>query len=243
MRNYRRFRAKKLGRESRPLLAANPGRPVFPKRVSCSTPPTAPRRIAAMRSIPGAIEGSRDMVGFPGSQGACHLGRDFGRSPEDRFPDGSDGGRGEARGPQWGRHDGSMTKGSNLDHFMCEICAAICPPLPLAGGRGGGCSGFTEEAPVAQATIRRSPPQPSPAKAGEGGELRGGGDYAAGRRARAAQETARRGNYAAMASAESSACDDVTDPKMPPCALIIASPASWKCGKYEPQQSESTMQR
>ena len=25
-----------------------------------------------VRSIPGAIEGSRDMVGFPGSQGACH---------------------------------------------------------------------------------------------------------------------------------------------------------------------------
>jgi hypothetical protein len=60
---------------------------------------------------------------------------------------------------------------------------------------------------------------------GRAGRLRGGGDYAA------------------MASAESSACDDVTDPKMPPCALIIASPASWKCGKYEPQQSESTMQR
>jgi hypothetical protein len=59
----------------------------------------------------------------------------------------------------------------------------------------------------------------------------------------AAEEAARRRNYAAMARAESSACDDVTEPKMPPCALIIARPASWKCGKYEPQQSESTMQR
>ena len=37
--------------------------------------------------------------------------------------------------------------------------------------------------------------------------------------------------------------EEETQPKMPPCAAIIASPASWNCGKYEAQQSPSTMQR
>jgi hypothetical protein len=31
-----------------------------------------------------------------------------------------------------------------------------------------------------------------------------------------------------------------TQPKMPPCALIIFSPTSWNSGKYEPTQSART---
>src|SRR5262245_24859756 len=34
-----------------------------------------------------------------------------------------------------------------------------------------------------------------------------------------------------------------TEPKMPPCALIILRPMSWNSGKYDAQQSDSTMQR
>ena len=30
-----------------------------------------------------------------------------------------------------------------------------------------------------------------------------------------------------------------TQPKMPPCALIISRPMRWNSGKYEPTQSES----
>ena len=37
--------------------------------------------------------------------------------------------------------------------------------------------------------------------------------------------------------------ESVTQPKMPPCALIIAQAHSWNSGKYEPQQSPGTMQR
>src|SRR5687768_450537 len=52
---------------------------------------------------------------------------------------------------------------------------------------------------------------------------------------------------AKIAQSESSAAricgEAVTQPKMPPCALIIASPAAWNSGKYEAQQSDSTMQR
>ena len=33
--------------------------------------------------------------------------------------------------------------------------------------------------------------------------------------------------YAATAMADNSYCEDATDPKMPPCALIIANPISW----------------
>jgi hypothetical protein len=69
-------------------------------------------------------------------------------------------------------------------------------------------------------------PSPTlPRQAGEGGAPRSGGGLRS--REGGAQRRLRGGrDYAAMASAESSACDDVTDPKMPPCALIIASPAS-----------------
>jgi hypothetical protein len=31
--------------------------------------------------------------------------------------------------------------------------------------------------------------------------------------------------------ADNSDCEDATDPKMPPCALIIANPISWNWGK------------
>jgi hypothetical protein len=148
---------------------------------------------------------------------------------------------------------------------MCEICAAegeraevspvcasgflasgrLAPPLSLAGeGRAGGCSGVAENAPPVCTASQRPPPQPSPAsKRGREEGRAVEENHAAGKEGRAAEETARQEDYAAMASAESSACDDVTDPKMPPCALIMARPASWKCGKYEPQQSESTIQR
>ena len=37
--------------------------------------------------------------------------------------------------------------------------------------------------------------------------------------------------------------ESVTQPKIPPCALIIRSPTSWNSGKYDAQQSDSTMQR
>jgi hypothetical protein len=46
----------------------------------------------------------------------------------------------------------------------------------------------------------------------------------------------------ALESASSSADDGATQPKMPPWAFIIARAASWKCGKYEPVQSDSTRQ-
>jgi hypothetical protein len=36
---------------------------------------------------------------------------------------------------------------------------------------------------------------------------------------------------AATARADNSDCEDATDPKMPPCALIIANPISWNWGK------------
>src|SRR5262249_20182997 len=44
-------------------------------------------------------------------------------------------------------------------------------------------------------------------------------------------------------SAASTRSESVTQPKMPPCALIILRPTSWNSGKYEPQQSPGTMQR
>src|ERR1700712_1455364 len=34
-----------------------------------------------------------------------------------------------------------------------------------------------------------------------------------------------------------------TQPKMPPCALIMRKPISWNSGKYEAQQSPGTMHR
>jgi hypothetical protein len=152
-----------------------------------------------VRSISGAIEGSRDMVGFRGSQGACHLGCDFGRSREGAFPDESDGGRGKTAAR---RRDDKMTNGTNLDHFMCEICAAesgsgagpppvhackcsrrgeACAPSPACGalaaeGRGEGCGGITEKAPAVFVASQRPLPSPPPqSEAGEGGP-RGGGD-------------------------------------------------------------------
>ena len=238
-----------------------------------------------MRSLPGAIEGSRDVVGFPGSQGACHPGRDFARWRDGRFLDGCDGNRKKHAGGNGRRHDGSMTDGSNLDHFMCEICARdrarsgppvsaregfrwreACAPSPACGGGSGrGPQRFLREGAGGVCRAPVSPLQLSPAS-GERAALRAwfratllpgssglrllpnppprnrcvageGGEPAQWRRLRGRED------YAAMARAESSACEDVTEPKMPPCALIIARPASWKCGKYEPQQSESTMQR
>src|SRR5271166_3307427 len=44
------------------------------------------------------------------------------------------------------------------------------------------------------------------------------------------------------ANAASNAAEGATQPKMPPCALIIAIPARWNSGKYEPVQSSSTRQ-
>ena len=41
---------------------------------------------------------------------------------------------------------------------------------------------------------------------------------------------------------ETARSDGATQPKMPPCALIIAIPAAWNSGKYEPMQSSSTRQ-
>ena len=39
------------------------------------------------------------------------------------------------------------------------------------------------------------------------------------------------------------AAESLTQPKMPPWALIIFRPISWNSGKYEAQQSASTTQR
>jgi hypothetical protein len=48
-------------------------------------------------------------------------------------PDGRDGEAGKQPDGNGLRHDGCVTDGSNLDHFMCEICAAILLPPPLSG--------------------------------------------------------------------------------------------------------------
>ena len=47
----------------------------------------------------------------------------------------------------------------------------------------------------------------------------------------------------AAAKAASICFEPVTQPKMPPCALIIFRPMSWNSGKYDAQQSASTTQR
>lgn len=41
-------------------------------------------------------------------------------------------------------------------------------------------------------------------------------------------------------SASTAADDDDTQPKIAPCASIIAIPTRWNSGKYEPTQSSST---
>ena len=99
-------------------------------------------------------------------------------------------GRENHGGQQRKRNDESMSNGSNLDHFMCEICARefgsatvslisarvdfgmreVCAPsAAFAGkGRGGGRSGFTENAPVVRAASQLPPLQLSPtSKRGE----------------------------------------------------------------------------
>jgi hypothetical protein len=171
MRNYRRFRAGKIGEGKPASTRREPRTTGLPETgllfaPACRATPHRQGAMVFVRSLPGAIEGSRDMVGFPGSQGACHLGRNFGRLPESRFPDGSDGGRGETRGPKRARHDGSMTNGSKLDHFMCEICAANLPSLPLAlrgrVGEGGPRRGFSGKASVMRAARGLPPLQLSP---------------------------------------------------------------------------------
>src|ERR1700730_828560 len=43
-------------------------------------------------------------------------------------------------------------------------------------------------------------------------------------------------------SAAKTASDRPTQPKMPPCALIMRSPISWNSGKYDPTQSSRTRQ-
>jgi hypothetical protein len=293
-------------------------RAVFPDTGLLFDPACWPRRIAMLRWIScDRIRGpNEDRATWSGSKARKEHAtreRDVGRVGDAALTDGRDGREGKPPDGNGLRHDSHVTDGSNLDHVMCEICAAkvecakaspvfarmdfhgrvrLAPPLPLAGeGRGGGRSGFTTKAPVVRVARQLPPPQPSPARGG-GSPLslvRGRISTLHGvvpRKSLAGEKTTRRvceaaapfqpspasqrgreesraveedcaagrgragrrlrsggKDYAAMASAESSACDDVTDPKMPPCALIIASPASWKCGKYEAQQSESTMQR
>ncbi len=41
-------------------------------------------------------------------------------------------------------------------------------------------------------------------------------------------------------SAASARFESDTQPKIPPCALIISNATRWNSGKYEPTQSEST---
>ena len=41
-------------------------------------------------------------------------------------------------------------------------------------------------------------------------------------------------------SAAITALDEATQPKIPPCALIMRNPISWNSGKYEPTQSSTT---
>ena len=50
-------------------------------------------------------------------------------------------------------------------------------------------------------------------------------------------------SHASRPNVASTAFDVATQPKMPPWALIMASPAAWNSGKYDAQQSDKTRQR
>jgi hypothetical protein len=65
------------------------------------------------------------VVGFQARKEHATRERDVRRARDTGFFDGSDGGAGKALDGNGLRHDSRMTDGSNLDHFMCEICAAI----------------------------------------------------------------------------------------------------------------------